>query len=223
MTSVAIAGASGLVGNRVVQHVLRRDDLNQVIAVGRRPLTITHDKLVSRAVDFANGQELATAIPEAISVAFCCLGSTMKQAGSREAFRAIDHDAVLAFAEAALARGARRFLLVSSIGANARSGNFYQRTKGQAEESLTQLGFEQLTILRPSLIDDQGARREYRAAERLILPAARIVFGVLGRTRRYAPISAEVIARAMVSLAFDRATERVRIVESEQLHVMAVG
>jgi uncharacterized protein YbjT (DUF2867 family) len=221
MNSVAIAGASGLVGSRVVQHLLRLDEVDRVAAVGRSPLPVQHEKLVSDTVDFANTNAIARAIPDGISTAFCCLGSTMKQAGSREAFRAIDYDAVLAFAEAALARGARRFLLVSSIGANARSGNFYQRTKGEAEQSLVQLGFEQLTILRPSLIDDEGARREYRAAERLILPVARVVFGVLGRTRRYAPISADVIARAMVKLAFDGATERVRIVESDELHAMA--
>jgi uncharacterized protein YbjT (DUF2867 family) len=221
MSSVVIAGASGLVGSRVLQHLLSRDDVDQVIAVGRRPLPLQHDKLMSRAVDFANNGEITSAILDGISAAFCCLGSTIKQAGSQEAFRAIDHDAVLAFAEAALAKGTRRFLLVSSIGANARSGNFYQRTKGEAEQSLARLGFEQLTILRPSLIDDEGARREYRAAERLILPVARVVFGVIGRTRRYAPISAAVIARAMVSLGFDGATERVRIVESERLHAIA--
>jgi uncharacterized protein YbjT (DUF2867 family) len=136
-------------------------------------------------------------------------------------FRRVDHDAVLAFGKAALERGARRFLLVSSVGARADSANFYQRTKGEVEEALARLGFAQLTILRPSLIDDEGARRDYRAGERLVLPLARLVFAVVGRTRRYAPISADVIATAMVRLAFDNTTDRVRWVESDELHRVA--
>jgi uncharacterized protein YbjT (DUF2867 family) len=113
MNSVAIAGASGLVGGLVVLHLLRRDDVNRVVAVGRRRLPIEHDRLVSHVVDLAKEAEVASALP-AISVAFCCLGSTIKQAGSREAFRAIDHDAVVTFAKAARARSVRRFQPTSS-------------------------------------------------------------------------------------------------------------
>jgi uncharacterized protein YbjT (DUF2867 family) len=102
---------------------------------------------------------------------------------------------------------------------SARSGRGRaQRTKGEVEDALARLGYAQLTILRPSLIDDEGARRDYRAGERLVLPLARFVFAVVGRTRRYAPISADVIAKAMVRLAFDNTTDRVRWVESDELH-----
>jgi hypothetical protein len=81
------------------------------------------------------------------------------------------------------------------------------------------MGYAQLTVLRPSFIDDEGARREYRPLERLTLPVARIIFSVVGKTSRYAPISADVIGKALVRLALDdTTTERVRIVESEQLH-----
>jgi uncharacterized protein YbjT (DUF2867 family) len=142
----------------------------------------------------------------------------MKRAGSKEAFRAVDHDAVVAFGEAALARGAQRFLLVSSVGADSRARSFYLRTKGETEQALARLGYAQLTILRPSLLDDEGARREFRATERLMLPLARLLFAVVGQTTRYAPVPADVVARAMVRLAFDDGGERVRIVESEQLH-----
>ena len=218
MNTVVIAGASGVVGARVLHHLLRRDDVARVIAVGRRILPLQHEKLVSKVVDLQNTAAVAAEIPEGTAVAFCCLGSTMKRAGSMDAFRAVDHDAVLAFGQAALEKGARRFLLISSVGASASSANFYQRTKGEVEEALARLGYAQLTILRPSLIDDEGARRDYRAAERLLLPLARIVFAVVGRTRRYAPISADVIAKAMVRLAFDNTTDRVRRVESDDLH-----
>jgi uncharacterized protein YbjT (DUF2867 family) len=218
VNSVVIAGASGVVGARVLHHLLRREDVGRVIAVGRRILPLQHEKLVSKVVDLQNATAVAAEIPQGTVVAFCCLGTTMKLAGSKEAFRAVDHDAVLAFGRAALERGAKRFLLVSAVGARANSANFYQRTKGEAEEALARLGYAQLTILRPSLIDDEGARRDYRAGERLLLPLARVVFAVVGRTRRYAPISADVIAKAMVRLAFDNTPDRARSVESDELH-----
>ena len=219
MNTVVIAGASGVVGARVLHHLLRRDDdVARVIVLGRRILPLQHEKLVSKVVDLQNTAAVAAEIPEGTAVAFCCLGTTMKRAGSMDAFRAVDHDAVLAFGQAALAKGARRFLLISSVGARAGSANFYQRTKGEVEDALARLGYAQLTILRPSLIDDEGARRDYRAGERLVLPLARFVFAVIGRTRRYAPISADVIAKAMVRLAFDNTTDRVRSVESDELH-----
>ena len=219
MNTVVIAGASGVVGARVLHHLLRRDDdVARVIVLGRRILPLQHEKLVSKVVDLQNTAAVAAEIPEGTAVAFCCLGTTMKRAGSMDAFRAVDHDAVLAFGQAALAKGARRFLLTSSVGARAGSANFYQRTKGEVEDALARLGYAQLTILRPSLIDDEGARRDYRAGERLVLPLARFVFAVIGRTRRYAPISADVIAKAMIHLAFDNTTDRVRRVESDELH-----
>jgi uncharacterized protein YbjT (DUF2867 family) len=176
---------------------------------------------VSRVVDLQSSTALAAELPDDLGVAISCIGTTMKQAGSQAAFRAVDHDAVLAFGRAAHGKGARHFLLVSALGANARSSNFYLRTKGQAEDALAQLAFSQLTIVRPSLIDDQGARSQQRFGERLALPLSRALFSLVGKTHRYAPISADSIARALVRLAFDGTTERVRTVESDRLHELA--
>jgi len=214
-------GASGVVGSRAVHHLLGRDEVARLVSLGRRPAPLQHQKLVSRVVDLQSSAGMAAELPDDLGVAVSCLGTTMKKAGSRAAFRAIDHDAVLAFGEAARGKGARRFLLVSAPGANARSGNFYLQTKGQTEDALAQLGFSQLTILRPSLIDDQGARSEQRLGERLALPLSRALFSLIGATHRYAPISADAIARALVQLAFDETRERVRIVESDRLHELA--
>jgi uncharacterized protein YbjT (DUF2867 family) len=223
-TNVVIAGASGVVGSRALRYLLSRDDVGSVAAVGRRVLPIQHEKLVSRIVDFRSKTAIASEIPDGTAVAICCLGTTLKQAGSKDAFRAVDHDAVVALAEAARERGARRFVLVSSIGADPRSRNFYLRTKGETEEALERLGYQQLTVLRPSFIDDEGTRGEYRTGERLTLPLARIVFSVFGKTSRYAPVRADVIAKAVVRLALDDIdAERVRIVESEQLHALGIG
>jgi uncharacterized protein YbjT (DUF2867 family) len=218
MNTVAIIGHSGVVGSRAVHHLLSRDDVARVVALGRRPAPLQHDRLVSRVVDLQSSTAITPELPDDLTVAISCIGTTLRKAGSKPAFRAIDHDAVLAFAEAARSKGARRFLLVSSIGAKARSNNFYLQTKGQTEDELTTLGFPQLTILRPSLIDDQGARAEHRVGERLALSLSRGFFSLAGKAHRYAPIPADVIARALVHLAFDETTERVRIVESDRLH-----
>lgn len=220
MKTVVIAGASGVVGSRALHHLLARDDVGRVVALGRRALPARHEKLASAVVDLRSAEETAREVPGDVAVAVCCLGTTMKQAGSKEAFRAVDRDAVVAFGEAALRRGARRCLLVSSIGADARSRNFYLKTKGEAEEALARLGFPQLTVLRPSFIDDQGARAERRAGEKIALPLARALFAVVGRTGKYAPIAADVIARALVRLAFDVTEEKVRVVESDRLHAL---
>lgn len=218
MKTVVIAGASGVVGARALHHLLARDDVGRVVALGRRALPLQHEKLVSKIADLGSAAAIEAEIPAGVDVAVCCLGTTRKKAGSKEAFRAVDRDAVVAFGEAARRRGAGRFVLVSSIGASARARSFYLRTKAEAEEALARLGYPQLTVLRPSFIDDEGARAELRPSERLALPVARALFSVLGRTRRFAPIRADVIGRALVRLALDETTARVRTVESDALH-----
>lgn len=215
---VAIAGASGVVGSRALEHLLAREEVGHVIALGRRPLAIDHDKLISKVVDLQHVDTMESALPEKVDVAISALGTTMKKAGSKEAFRAVDRDAVVAFGEAVKRKGARRFLLVSSIGAGPRAKNFYLRTKGEAEEAVEAIGFEQLTIVRPSLIDAEGARTEFRLGERVGLLIARPLFALLGKTRRHAPIRADSIGKALVRLAFDDSPARLRIVESERLH-----
>ena len=219
--NVAIAGASGVVGSRVLHDLLARGDVGRVLAVGRRVLPATHEKLDSVVADFAHPPSVTLALPDVVSVAFCCLGTTMRRAGSREAFRAVDHYAVLAFAEAARLRGAERFVVVSSIGADPGARSFYLRTKGQTEEALAGVGFRRLIVVRPSLLDDEGARDEFRIAERFTLILARLAFRVLGRTRRYAPIRADTVARAMVQLGLEEGEDGVRIVESDRLHEIA--
>lgn len=220
MKNIVIVGASGVVGSRTLEHLLACDGVSGIVALGRHQLPVHHGKLVSKVVDLQSSTALARETPGDAAIAICCLGTTMKQAGSKHAFRAVDHDAVVAFGEAALGRGAQRFLLVSATGANTRSRNFYLKTKGEAEEALARLGFSQLTVLRPSFIDDQGARTDYRPAERIGLPLSRALFSILGKTHRYAPIRADVIAKALVRLAFDDTTEQLRIIESDQLHAL---
>lgn len=219
MKTVVIAGGSGVVGSRVVHNLLARDDVGRVVALGRRELAVEHAKLASKIVDVQGAIAIAREMPADVSLAFCCLGTTLKKAGSKEAFRAVDFDAVVAFAEAAREKGAQRFLLVSSIGADADARTFYLRTKGEAEDALAKLGFPQLVIVRPSFIDHEGKREEERLGERIGLGLARVAFSIAGKTSRYAPITADTIAKAMIRLAFDEGnTEPRRVIESDALH-----
>lgn len=220
MTAVAIIGASGVVGSRILSLLLAREDVSRVIALGRRPLPVQHAKLESRVVDLLKTERVAAELPEGLEIAISAIGTTIKSAGSQAAFRAIDHDAVLALARAARAKGVARFAVVSGLGANPRSRNFYLRTKGEMEQALGELGFADLVVLHPSLIDDQGTRPEHRLGERLALPVSRALFSIIGRTHRYAPISADVIARALVRLVFERSQERLRVIESDALHAL---
>jgi uncharacterized protein YbjT (DUF2867 family) len=220
MKTVVIAGASGVVGARALQHLLAHPEVGRIVALGRRGLDVKHAKLGEAIVDFESASALADAIPDDVAIAICCLGTTMKKAGSKQAFAAVDRDAVVAFGRAALRKGAPRFLLVSSIGADANARTFYLRTKGEAEAALAELGFAQLTIVRPSVIDDEGTRADHRLGERVGLGLARAVFSVAGKTSRWAPVGADTIGRSLVRLAMDDSTERVRRIESDELHAL---
>jgi uncharacterized protein YbjT (DUF2867 family) len=197
MKTAWIAGASGLVGSQLLALVLEDAQFALVASLGRRQLEIARPKLVQRVVDFAALDVGGLAPPD---VAFCTLGTTIGKAGSERAFRAIDHDAVLAFAKAALAAGARCFVLVSSLGADPQSRIFYNRVKGETEADLRALGFESLPIARPSLL--LGDRLESRPAERAMIVASRLLAGVL-RPFASRPIEAQVVARALLVIARD--------------------
>ncbi len=198
--SVVIAGASGLVGSHCLTHLLARDDVAKVTAFVRKPLGVTHGKLQERALGDVDPRGTPWDMPKDVEDAHCALGTTMKKAGSRDAFLKVDRDTVLAFARAAREAGARRFVLVSSLGADHRSMNFYLRVKGEVERDVGKLGFDVVHILRPSILD--GDRPEARTGEKLGLAAMRGVTRILGDRFRYAPIHVDTVGRAMVKLAF---------------------
>lgn len=197
MTTAWIAGATGLVGSKLLSLLLEDPKVTTVVSLGRRPSGVTHAKLVERSVDFANVDAAGLPAP---TVALCCLGTTIAKAGSKEAFRAVDHDAVVAFAKAAQSAGAGRFVLVSSEGANAGSMIFYNRVKGEVEAALRALGFSSLAITHPSLL--MGDRAESRPGERFAVAASRLL-GPLLKPFDARPIEADVVARALVAIAHD--------------------
>jgi uncharacterized protein YbjT (DUF2867 family) len=201
---ILLAGATGLTGEHLLDRLLNEPTVARVLAPSRRPLA-AHAHL-------ENPQgELLALLPQLsgkVDTAFCCLGSTIKQAGSQEAFRAIDHDLVLAFAERARTLGARHLLVISALGADANSTVFYNKVKGEMEQALRAQGWPQLTIVRPSLL--LGARQEFRLGERLAAPFMRWLPG------KYRGIEATVLARALWRLALEE-DAGTRVIESDQL------
>ncbi|MBL8233585.1 MAG: NAD(P)H-binding protein [Bryobacterales bacterium] len=188
-----IAGASGLVGRSCLDALLASDHYSSVVALLRRPLDIVSPKLVQRVVSF-DRIEPAAELPE--GVAFCALGTTIRKAGSQEAFRKVDFEYAVNFAKWARQGGASRFVLVSSVDASSKSSNFYLRVKGEVEDAVRGLGFETVHILRPSFL--LGDRGEERLGERMGIAAAKAMqFALLGGLRRYRPVEASAVAAAM--------------------------
>ena len=201
---ILLAGATGLTGEHLLDRLLNEPTVARVLAPSRRPLA-AHPHLENPV------GELAALLPQLsgnVDIAFCCLGTTIKQAGSEAAFRAVDHDLVLAFAERARALGARHLLVISALGADAHSPVFYNRVKGELEAALQAQDWPQLTIVRPSLL--LGERLEPRLAEQLAGPLSRLIPG------KYHGIEVCELARAMWRLALEE-QDGVRVVESDEL------
>ena len=172
---------------------------------------------MQRVVNFDRLAELGD-LPRVDDV-FCCLGTTMKRAGSEEAFRRVDFTYVHELARLASRHGASRFLLVSALGANSRSRVFYNRVKGEVEEAVRKLPFDGVHIFRPSLL--LGERRESRPGERFAILAARALgFMFVGPLGRYRPIAARAVAVAMIRIAKD-AARGVHVYESDRIRALA--
>lgn len=189
-----IAGASGLIGSECLKLLLER--YNSVTALVRRPLNITHARLTERRMDF---DKFAAIELPAQSHVFCALGTTIKKAGSKKAFMKVDFEYPFALARRAAAAGDARYILVSSVDADAKARNFYLQTKGELEEAIRALSL-QLHVMRPSFL--MGDRTESRPGEKLGIATARAFrFALMGPLRKYRPIQAVTVARAMVAAA----------------------
>ncbi|RXT51249.1 NAD-dependent dehydratase [Bosea sp. Tri-44] len=200
-----LVGATGLVGSHVMRLALAEDRVTQVIAPVRRALP-AHPRLLAPIVDFE-------ALPEeapwwAADAVICALGTTLRTAGSREAFYRVDHDYPIAIARLARRHGVPAFILNSAIGADSGSSFFYNRVKGDTERDLATLGFHSLTYVRPGLIG--GDRQEFRVGERLATVVLHLIGPALPRRWRINP--AGRIAAAMLEAA---------LAESPGIHVVA--
>lgn len=198
--TAAIFGATGLVGRACLDLLLADERYVRIVAIGRREPARADPKLVVRRAALDTVEALDDPTLDTVDDVFCCLGTTLKKAGSQEAFRRVDLDYVVNAATFAKRHSARHFLMVSAVGADARSRVFYSRVKGEAESAVAKLGIECVLIFRPSFI--LGPREESRLGERLgMVVAAALSFAMVGRLTKYRPIAAATIARAMLAVA----------------------
>ena len=193
-----VAGPTGLVGRLLVKRLLANSVYTRVTVLTRRPLPIVNLKLISLQTDFGDLGKLGAQL-NADDV-FCCLGTTLRKAGSRAAFERVDYHMVVDLARATKAAGARQFLVISAVGASTRSPAFYSRVKARMEQAVADVGFAAVHILRPSLL--LGARDEQRVAEDLAQRLAPLLLPLfIGPLKKYRPVRAEEVAIAMETLA----------------------
>ena len=203
-----ILGATGAVGSQVLNQAQKEGCFETIVAPTRRPLA-NSGQVHNPVIPF--DLPLPEADWWAVDAVICCLGTTLKQAGSKRAFYRVDHDLVLACAAQARAAGASVFVLNSSLGANEKSRTFYLQTKGEVESAVARMGFERVVLARPSLID---AEREHsRPAEKMGLITSRLLAPII--PKRYRPVSAATIAAALLREVAGE--PGVIILESEQL------
>ena len=200
--AVLVAGANGLVGCAVVRRLVAQPWAGSVTALVRRSGALTAGqampgRLRERVIDFDRLDAPETQSAFAADIVICALGTTIRRAGSEAAFRRVDVEYPAALARRAFAAGAHHFLLVSALGADARSGVFYNRCKGEVEAEILAIGFLSVTVVRPSLL--LGKRAEFRLGERIAQDLSRAIGWMVPRAWR--PVPADSVAAALVMAA----------------------
>lgn len=207
-----VLGASGLVGSHLLQQLLESEHYDQVISLGRRPLDLQHPKLIQETIDF-DQPDPSKVVGDDL---FCALGTTLRKAGSKEAQYRIDCTYPYEIGRIARQNGASRYLLVSSIGADANSSNFYLRTKGDLEKKIEGLGFECFVSARPSFL--LGKRTEFRLGEKIGIWLAVMLAPII--PKKYRGIQAAEVAKALISAANSN-LKGTHFLENEQLKARA--
>lgn len=210
MKTALIAGSTGLIGNQLLTLLLATNRYDRIIALTRHDLNIQHPKLDELKVDFSILDKYADQL--VADDVFCCLGTTMAKAKTKEKFYEVDFTYPLRLAVATKLTGAKQFCLVSALGANKKSSIYYNRVKGEAEEAISNLSFESFHIFRPSLL--LGPREEQRPGE----DAAKVVYKIFGFLipSKYKGVEASKVARAMLHHASKDATGK-HVHESQAL------
>ncbi|HEY6951914.1 MAG TPA: NAD-dependent epimerase/dehydratase family protein [Bacteroidota bacterium] len=217
--SALLVGASGLVGGNCLDVLLQTEEYERVVILTRRPLLLEHPKLEEHVVDFDRLDDAAP-LMNADDV-FCCLGTTIRAAGSQSEFKKVDFTYTVQVGAIAVRNGADQLLVVTSLGANPKSKIFYNRIKGETEEALAKLPCESIHFFRHSLL--LGNRKESRRGEKAGIAAMR-AFSLLmaGPLKNYRPIEANVVARAMVLTALSNQSG-VIIHESDQIRSISAA
>lgn len=198
--TAVVIGATGLIGSQLVQLLLDDAAFTTVRILVRRPVSASHPKLIVQIVAFDNYHDLKEKISAGHSI-FCCVGTTQKKVkGDKVAYRKVDFDIPVNTANAAIENGFKNYLLISSVGANLASGNFYLQLKGSVEDTISKLPFESIHFFRPSLL--LGDRKEFRAGEKLAQVSMKALsFLFLEPFKKYKPIQSIDVAKAMIAAA----------------------
>jgi uncharacterized protein YbjT (DUF2867 family) len=211
-----LIGATGLVGGHCLELLLGDAAYRSVVTLGRRRLPLEHPKLTQHIVEFRRLRDNASLL-QAEDI-FSCLGTTIKKAGTKEAFREVDFTYQYEVARAAAESGARQLLLVSALGAHARSAVFYNRVKGELEAAVSHLPFDGVQIFRPSLL--LGNRAEFRLGEALAeLPMRYVSFLMVGPLGKFRPVQARTVAAAMLLVAKER-PRGTNVFESDRIRAL---
>jgi uncharacterized protein YbjT (DUF2867 family) len=213
MKNALVFGATGQTGEQLVNLLLTNDNYGIVKIFVRKPTSKKHQKLQEIVCDFNSISNVADEICN--GDVFCCLGTTIAKAGSKDAFKKVDYDLPVTITQVAFANGINTIVVITSLGSNPQSNNFYLRTKGQAELAIAKVGIENTIFVRPSLL--LGDRKEFRLGEYL----SKAIFGLIspllaGKLARYKGIHSKSVAKAMVLLAND-GKHGLRYVENEEL------
>jgi uncharacterized protein YbjT (DUF2867 family) len=214
-----VVGASGLVGGHLLRLLLADPAYSRVTVLVRMSLGLHHPKLTECIIDFDQLQQHRDAVRG--EDVFCCLGTTIKTAGSQEAFRKVDFTYVVQTAVLSNENGSRQFLLISSLGADAHSRIFYNRVKGEVEQAVSKLPFEAVKIFRPLLL--LGERAESRGGEKAGVVLMKVLSIILiGNLKKYRAIEAQTVAKGMIRTAKEQ-RQGFEVIESDQIELTAQG
>jgi uncharacterized protein YbjT (DUF2867 family) len=198
--TVAVIGATGLVGSHIIDLLKEENARQKIRLLVRRPMEFSHPKLETRLVNFEDYESLKSAMA-GCEVVFCAVGTTQaKVKGDQLQYRKVDYDIPVNAARACLETEGETFLLVSSVGANRKSKNFYLRLKGEVEEAVQRFPIRSISIFRPSML--LGNRKEFRLGERIGQFGMKLIAPLLaGKSRKYRAIEARDVAAAMIEAA----------------------
>jgi uncharacterized protein YbjT (DUF2867 family) len=209
-----IAGATGLVGTCLLHKLLADPAYGKVIAVLRKPMARENEKLVQMVIDFDRLPGTLAGVKA--DHAYCCLGTTIKTAGTKEKQYVIDHDYVVQFALGSFNAGVKHVAVVSSIGANAGSSNFYLRTKGEMERDIRKIPFAGINILQPSLL--LGERAEFRTGEKSAIAVMKILNPLMvGGLKKYRGVQASAVANCMIRHLLSE-VNGVKVIRSDEIY-----
>lgn len=217
MKTALIIGSTGLIGSQLLELLLESKEYATIITFVKRDSGIQHPKLKQHIIDFDKPDDYHNFVVG--DDFFCTIGTTIKNAGSQGAFRKVDFEYPKLFANIALKNNIKQFLIISSLGADAISGNFYFKTKGEIQDFLINCKFESVTVLQPSLL--LGDRKEFRFGEKIGSFFMKLFsFLLIGNLKKYKPIQSEDVARAMF-ISAQKNNIGFHIIESDEIQEIA--